>query len=142
MVDRLLVDTWGWLTLYDRGEQKHHQVIDLYQTLRSQQTLFYTTDYILDETFTLLFKRLNTYRAKQAFTTLINACQTQKIHLIFIDQQKFIETQNLRLKYSDKPNISFTDLSSMVVMKTLNMQIILTEDDHFLQVGMGFTKIP
>jgi predicted nucleic acid-binding protein len=46
------------------------------------------------------------------------------------------------IKYADKPLISFTDLSSMVVMKELGISLVLTRDDHFNQVGMGFIKVP
>ncbi len=48
----------------------------------------------------------------------------------------------MRLKYADKPLISFTDLSSMVVMKELEISLVLTGDDHFNQVGMEFIKVP
>jgi predicted nucleic acid-binding protein len=48
----------------------------------------------------------------------------------------------LRRKYSDKPRISFTDFTSMVVMSELGITDVMTEDDHFLQVGMGFNKVP
>lgn len=50
--------------------------------------------------------------------------------------------KELRGKFQDKPWISFTDLTSMVVMAECRIAGILTEDDHFLQVGMGFQKVP
>ena len=142
MDDRLFVDTWGWLTLHDKGEQKHQQVVDFYQSFRSHKSRIYTTDYVLDETFTLLFKRLNAYQAKRSLEILVEAAQLNKINLIFINQTRFTKTQALRLKYIDKPHISFTDLSSMIVMQEFSIQKVLTEDSHFLQVGMGFEKIP
>ncbi len=36
----------------------------------------------------------------------------------------------------------FTDLTTMVVMTELQITDILTEDDLFTQVGMGFQKMP
>lgn len=48
----------------------------------------------------------------------------------------------MRLKYQDKPKISFTDLTSMVVMKELGIEHILTEDEHFEHVGMGLQHKP
>ncbi len=35
-----------------------------------------------------------------------------------------------------------TDLTSMVIMRERSIQKILTDDDHFIQVGMGLQKIP
>jgi len=46
------------------------------------------------------------------------------------------------MKFKDKPRISFTDLTTMIAMAELGITDIITEDDHFTQVGMGFHKIP
>jgi uncharacterized protein len=70
------------------------------------------------------------------------AFSTERFQLIQIDEIRFIQAQNLRLKYLDKPQISFTDLTSMVVMQELNIEQVLTEDAHFIQVGLGFERVP
>jgi predicted nucleic acid-binding protein len=142
MNNRIFIDTWGWLTLNDAGERQHEQVAELYHNLIAQKTLIYTTTFVLDETFTLFFKRLNSYQAKEAMLQLSNAFKTEQFHLIQINETRFNQTQILRLKYIDKPKISFTDLSSMVVMQEFNIQRILTEDSHFIQVGLGFECKP
>jgi predicted nucleic acid-binding protein len=46
------------------------------------------------------------------------------------------------MKFKDKPRISFTDLTTMVVMAEIGITNIITEDDLFSQVGMGFQKMP
>jgi uncharacterized protein len=53
MANRLLIDTWGWLTLNDAGERRHPEVAAFYRTLLERKALIYTTTFILDETFTL-----------------------------------------------------------------------------------------
>ncbi|MCV3214470.1 hypothetical protein OGM63_13265 [Plectonema radiosum NIES-515] len=45
-------------------------------------------------------------------------------------------------KFLDKPLISFTDLTSMVVMQECKITTILTKDAHFTHVGMGFELVP
>ncbi len=134
----LFVDTWGWLTLNDAGERKHQVVAHLYRTLISQKTLIYTTTFVLDETFTLFFKRLHSSQARSAMLQLSAAFLTDQFHLIQIEEKRFSQAQQLRLKYLDKPQISFTDLTSMVVMQEFRIDRILTEDTHFTQVGLGF----
>ena len=47
-----------------------------------------------------------------------------------------------RLRYRDKPRISFTDLTSFVVMRELGLRHALTGDAHFEQVGLNFSKLP
>ncbi len=121
MDNRLFVDTWGWLTLHDKGEQKHQEAVDFYQSFRSNKGLIYTTDYVLDETFTLLFKRLNAYQAKRSLEILVEAAQLNKINLIFINQTRFTQTQALRLKYIDKPYI-YLDLNYRNVYRIIKDQ--------------------
>ncbi len=142
MADTVLIDTWGWLTLNDAGERRHQEVATFYRTSLKQKVLIYTTTFILDETFTLLFKRLNPYHAQEAMLQLSAAFSTDQFQLIQIDELRFTQAQALRLKYLDKPQISFTDLTSIAVMQEFSIHHVLTEDAHFIQVGLGFERVP
>jgi len=139
---RLFIDTWGWLTLRDRREARHKEVQALYHKVRDQNGRFFTTDYVLDETFTLLFKRLPFSKAWESMERLDEAMQKGYLQFEWITPERFADAKRLRLKFQDKPRISFTDLSSMVVMNELDIANILTEDSHFSQVGMGFLIAP
>ena len=35
-MSKLFVDTWGWLTLYDKRESQHRRVADFYTNFRAQ----------------------------------------------------------------------------------------------------------
>lgn len=142
MNNAIFVDTWGWLTLNDAGERRHKEVANLYQTLIAQEILIYTSTFVLDETFTLFFKRLKSFQAQQSMLRLSQAFITDQFQLIQIDEFRFTQTQMLRIKYFDKPQIFFTDLTSMLIMQEFNIQRILTEDAHFTQVGLGFQLEP
>lgn len=142
MNNYLFIDTWGWLTLNDKSETYHQETVNYYRQCLQQKWLFFTSDYVLDETFTLFFKRLNNYQAQKSSQALLNSFEQENFKLININQEYFYETVKLRNKYVDKPRISFTDLSSMVIMKEFNITQILTNDSHFDQVGMGFIKMP
>jgi len=97
---------------------------------------------VLDETFTLLFRRLPFQQAKESMEMLDKAIQEGFLYMEQITLDRFEQAKRLRLKFQDKPRISFTDFTSMVVMKDLEIRKILTEDDHFVQVGMGFEIAP
>jgi len=137
----LFVDTWGWLTLYDKHEAKHRDVVNFYEHFRSQGGHLYTTDYVLDETLTLLFNRLPFSQAQEAMNILEQAVEKGYLDLEWITPERFARTKVLRLKFQDKPRISFTDLSSMVVMEELGILMILTGDAHFTHVGMRFQTV-
>jgi predicted nucleic acid-binding protein len=139
---KLFVDTWGWLTLYDKREARHREVVNFYQKFRTQQGQLFTTDYVLDETFTLLFKRLPFAQAQQALSLLDEAVDLGYLNLEWITPDRFAKTKNLRLKLQDKPQISFTDLSSMIVLEEMTISNILTADAHFTHVGLDVQVIP
>lgn len=64
------------------------------------------------------------------------------MHVAWITPEYFDEAKTLRLRYQDKPAISFTDLTSMVVMQALGLRDILTDEAHFLHVGMNVRLVP
>jgi predicted nucleic acid-binding protein len=96
----------------------------------------------LDETFTLLFRRLPFPQARESLETLDDAIQDGYLRLEQITPERFEQAKRLRLRFQDKPRISFTDLTSMVVMNELGIANILTGDAHFIQVEMGFQLAP
>ena len=139
---KIFIDTWGWLTLRDRDEPRHGDVKDFYQQLRNENEMIYTSDYVLDETITLVFKRLPFKTAKESLAKIDKAMEQGYLQVEWITPERFEKAKILRLKYQDKPKISFTDLSSMVVMKELGVKDIITGDEHFEHVGMGFQRKP
>ena len=139
---KIFIDTWGWLTLRDRRESRHPEVNNFYQDFRRRKGAAYTSDYVFDETVTLLFRRLPFLAAKESMEALQQAMTEGYLHLERITPERFEKAKELRGKFQDKPRISFTDLTSMVVMTECGITDILTEDDHFLQVRMGFQKVP
>ncbi|MBE9213946.1 type II toxin-antitoxin system VapC family toxin [Plectonema cf. radiosum LEGE 06105] len=142
MAIKLFIDTWGWLTLHDKSERYHLEATKAYQSAIAKNGQIYTTDYVLDETFTFFFRRLHVTRAEQSMKSLLSAFSTDDFYLIRITEERFTQTQLLRSKFLDKPLISFTDLTSMVVMQEYGITAILTEDAHFTHVGMGFELVP
>lgn len=71
MAAKLFIDTWGWLTLHDKGERYHQQATQTYQQAITQNGQIYTTDYVLDETFTFFFRRLPAPRSEQPCVVVI-----------------------------------------------------------------------
>ena len=127
----LFVDTWGWVALQNKREARHAEVKAHYREFREREGVAYTTDYVLDETTTLLFKRLRFAPARAALQRIDEAVQAGTLRLVWITPERFDQAKTLRLRYQDKPNISFTDLTSMVVMDEWDIRDILTDDEHF-----------
>ncbi|MGB9403275.1 MAG: PIN domain-containing protein [Candidatus Acidiferrales bacterium] len=139
MTLKLFVDTWGWLALADREDPRHKQAAASY-TERSKLTgQVFTSNFVLDETLTILFSR-RPFEEAWRFTQGVVGSPFLKTELV--TPGRFQKALELRRKFSDKPKISFTDLSSMVIMKELGISDVLTADSHFSQVDLGFRMLP
>lgn len=52
---KIFFDTWAWLTLRDKREAMHYEASETYKKFKQLGSTIITSDYVLDETFTLLF---------------------------------------------------------------------------------------
>jgi uncharacterized protein len=67
---------------------------------------------------------------------------SDELDLVHVSAERFHRAWQLRKKYADKPDISFVDFTSFVVMRELAITDAFTGDAHFEQVGMGFRIVP
>ena len=136
------VDTWGWLALGHQREAQHNQVKQIYQSLLNQRLPIYTSDYVLDELITLLFRREYFAQSVRFVSGILADVNAKRVTVVSVTPERFGAAWQLRKKLQDKPGISFTDLVSMVIMQELGLARVLTTDEHFVQVGMGFSRVP
>ena len=135
---KLFVDTWGWVAVADRGDPGHEAATEIFRQARRSGGAV-TSNFILDETFTLLFKR-RPFADAWHFTT--DVVRSPFIDIQEVTSARFSRTIDLRKRFSDKPRISFTDLSTIAIMVELGITDILTADRHFTHVGLGFRALP
>jgi len=138
----VFIDTWGWLALGHRRDVHHREINALYKELRSGGSSIYTTDYVFDEVMTLLFRREEFEEAVRFMEGIFLAVEAGQLIVERITSDRFASAWRLRKRLQDKPKVSFTDLTSMIVMKEHGIKDALTEDQHFIQVGMGFRRLP
>jgi predicted nucleic acid-binding protein len=137
---RLFVDTWAWLVFSDDHDAAHAELVDLRRRYRDPRLPWVTTDYVLDELVTRLFPR-RPFANAEAFCSGLFQAQTKGLLLVErITAGRFDRAWQLRLRYRDKPRISFTDLTSFVVMRELGIRHVLTADAHFTHAG--FQRLP
>jgi uncharacterized protein len=138
----IFVDTWGWLAYGHRRDAHHAEVKELVEGCVLQRTPVHTSDYVLDELITLLFRR-ESYEEAVRFLDGLLADSTQgSLQIQRLTTERFQAALELRKRFRDKPDISFTDLTMMVIMREQHITAVVTEDNHFLHVGMGFRRLP
>ena len=137
----LFLDTWGWVAIGDRADPGHNAA-DAQRKLYQATGRLVTTDYVLDETFTALFRQLPFSLTEQYCEGILRTAEMGALSIERITSDRFQAAWRLRLRYSDKPLISFTDLTSFVVMQELGITDVLTADSHFAKLGLGFKLVP
>lgn len=127
------LDTMGFYSLLDIKDQWHKKACRLLQDASSAKTLLITTDYILDETATLL-KARNLSHVIGDFFKIID--RSRVLHIESIDAERFQKTRALFLKSIDQ-HWSFTDCSSFVIMQERSIRHAFTHDHHFEAAGFS-----
>jgi hypothetical protein len=97
----------------------------------SEGGTFVSTDYVVDETLTLLRMRLS-LDAAEAWWNLVQ--ETTRIAWERIDGSRAERALTWFFRWRDK-SFSFTDCTSFVVMRERRLRLALTSDKHFVQAG-------
>lgn len=124
----IFVDTGAWYASLVPTDPDHAKAL---HWLGTNHSPLLTTDYIIDETLTLLRARGERQRARQLGAQLFH----QKLA-----QMHKITSTELTLAWKtfeqfDDKNWSFTDCTSRVVMEQLGIRVAFAFDHHFHQFG-------
>jgi predicted nucleic acid-binding protein len=132
----LFIDTAGWMACADSADPAHARCCAARDgALEAGQTLV-TTDFVVDETLTLLRFRLG-LAAVEAWWQQVD--RSPRLRWERIDSERFEKARQLFFEYGDK-NFSFTDCTSFVIMREVRLTHAMTTDRHFRQ--MGFQVVP
>ncbi len=127
----VFVDTGGWMACGDRADPAHARCATARdRALEAGRTLI-TTDFVVDETLTLMRFRLGV-RAANAWWQQIDG--SRRLRWERVDSERFERARHLFFQYGDK-DLSFTDCTSIAVMRELKLTTVITTDRHFQQVG-------
>jgi predicted nucleic acid-binding protein len=138
----IFIDSWGFLALANREDRHHQMAVRCYEALLAEGYLLVTSDYILDEVITVLFKKVNFESAQRFMEAVFLDIKAGHIALERVDDDRFNNAWLLRSLFRDKPEISFTDLTSFVAMRDLDITRAFTGDHHFEKVNLGFEIWP
>jgi hypothetical protein len=131
MFKRFFVDTSAWAAYYDADDRWHTSAKQAMASLINQRVAFVTTDYVLDETLTLL----RYHAGHQAAVTFGEAVRkSQYVTLVRVDEVLWENAWQLFKQYHDK-SWAFTDCTSFTLMRHLGIAQVFTFDKHFAQAG-------
>jgi len=135
-VRAVFVDTAGWMACADGADPAHARARTARDAALAAGRLLVTTDYVVDETLTLLRMRLG-LPAAEAWWSQIEA--SSRVRWQWVDAARAEKARAVFFRHRDK-DYSFTDCTSFVVMRELRLKEALTTDRHFRQAG--FQALP
>jgi len=130
-VSDVFVDTSGWVALKDKRDDFWKAAFALNRSLLAAGTNYVTSNFVLDEAYTLLLHRVGHHVAVQLGEDIR---ASHRVIVANITPAWEEEAWLLFKRYSDK-TFSFTDCTSFVVMRELNIYQAFTNDHHFEQIG-------
>ena len=132
----LFVDTAGWVACADAADPMHARCCAARDDALEAGQVLVTTDFVVDETLTLLRFRLGLAAAARWWQQIDGS---SRLRWERIDSDRFEKARELFFQYRDK-DFSFTDCTSFVIMREARLTHVLTTDRHFRQ--MGFQTVP
>jgi predicted nucleic acid-binding protein len=132
----LFVDTAGWMACADAADSAHDASCKARDTALEVGTMLITTDYVMDETLTLIRMRLGLPAAKAWWEQVEGS---SRVRWEWVGMERAEKARKAFFRYRDK-GYSFTDCTSFVIMQELRLKEALTTDHHFRQ--MGFQLLP
>ena len=127
----IFIDTSAFLALENRKDQHHRSALKFRDFLLESEVSLITSDYILDESYTIIRLRAGHSIAVE-FGEMIQGSDLVEI--------KYLSRENLRqawhvFKSFEDKQFSFTDCTSFVLMEKLGIGSAFTFDVHFRQYG-------
>lgn len=124
----VFVDTGAWFALHVPSDPNHRRAVEW---LYSNKQALVTTDYVVDETLTLLCMRRESRRAIEVGRLLL---ESELIRIHHVSRDDFRRAWNL-FQRTHVSGWSFTDCTSKIVLDLLAIRTAFAFDDHFRQFG-------
>lgn len=131
MANEIFADTSGFYAILVKGDDRHRAALRVLKESQRRKRGFVTTDYILDETATLLKARGFAHLLEKFFAIVE---QSRACRVEWMDSERFRAAKSHFLKHADQ-QWSFTDNFSFQIMKQLRLRDALTKDEHYGEAG-------
>ena len=137
-MNAVFVDTGGWMACADRADPAHAPCTAARDTALEAGHTLITTDFVVDETLTLIRFRLGLGAAKAWWQQIDGSA---RLRWERIESDRFERARQLFFHYRDK-DLSFTDCTSIAIMRELKLTSVITTDRHFQQAGFQVLPTP
>jgi len=130
----IFIDTTVWVGASDSNDEFHGSSAEIVKAVRlGTLPLALITDFIIDETVTILGKRKGV-GAEQTKDICKKILSSPRVFTVFIDEALLLESLERYPRY--KGRLSFTDVCSVVVMEKYGVKEVYSHDSDFDLAGL------
>ncbi len=127
----VFVDTSAFLAIENHRDTRHEESLALRERLVEAGQSLVTSDYVLDESYTIIRQRAG-HRIAVGFGEGIRASPLVRIEYLKLETLE--QAWAIFKRFADK-DFSFTDCTSFALMRRLGLREALAFDGHFAQAG-------
>jgi len=129
----IFLDTGVIVAADNTQDQLHEKALEIIERIKSgfYGSASYISDYIFDEVLTLTFARTGNMELSKGLAKKLLA--TKSLTWLHVDENTFTET--IARYLSQKSKLSFTDCTSVELMKQNNIEYIATFDSGFKSIA-------
>ena len=132
---KIFIDTSAWDAIEDSGDVNHEAAMIFKDEMANRYELI-TSNYILDETYTLLLRNIG-YARTVAFHRQLEMLKKAGVLQVIQLSENIIENAWIIFeKYNQDKCWSFTDCASYAAMKDQDIDEVFSFDRHFEQMGL------
>lgn len=133
---KVFLDTSGFIARYHSKDEHHDNAMSYLQKIESGEAdvrKLYTSDYVIDETITTIFARTTSFEvAKKCGEAIITS---KAIERLLVDEETFRQAWEF-FKGRGDIGLSFTDATSMILIRKKGIDAVFTFDSHFAKLGL------
>jgi len=115
----------------DRNDPHHMDSTQVRDKWLEEGGILVTSDYVIDETLTLIRMRLGIDAAEKWWD---NVSDSPRLRMELITSERAEKARRWFFRWRDK-SFSFTDCTSFVLMHEFRLKKVLTGDRHFTEAG-------
>lgn len=134
-MNKVFVDTSAWIAYISHDDAYHTAVSHALKSAIEEKNVICTSNYVFDETVTRLLYDAPWNYVSGFIKFITQSVAVKSVVKLWVDEQVETEALSLVEKYHEH-KLSFTDATSVVLMKRLNIQSILTLDSDFAKIGV------
>lgn len=133
---KFFIDSSAFISLLVTNQITHKETVSFFRELKEQNTMLFTSDLVLSESFTwLLYK--NGLRVALGLKEMIGRAKKEGfLEIFWFDDLFYEECWTYFPKFSEH-KLSFTDAFSYLLVKKFRLDGIFTFDKSFKKVGLS-----